>query len=176
MIIEMLKNSETGMTKQEIASKLRSKSIRHANFYIDQMMTLKQVVRVDELLYMHPDVAYKNTDIDAFADALREVLYEGNAIKEGRVVQEKMNYKLKKNLPIAFYLGFASHFEDKGFFRKKGLLGRSEIPYNSITDLVHSCCRGISDFSECRQRVAEVADITQEKLTAVYNLMDKLEK
>ena len=51
VIINLLKNSKYPLTKQEIALKLKSKSIDHASFYLDKMMKNGDVVRIGYATY-----------------------------------------------------------------------------------------------------------------------------
>jgi hypothetical protein len=62
VIIKVLNESKVAMTKQEIAERLRSKSIAHAAFYINNLMEEGKVVRVDNMVYTTPEKAFSNMD------------------------------------------------------------------------------------------------------------------
>jgi hypothetical protein len=54
IIINALNNSAYSLTKQEIADLLRSKSLKHASFYLDRMSDEGSVVRIDYMTYTTP--------------------------------------------------------------------------------------------------------------------------
>ena len=65
VIIKVLNESKSAMTKQEIALLLRSKSKGHASFYINNLIEDGKVVRVDQLVYTTPEKAFGTMDTDA---------------------------------------------------------------------------------------------------------------
>lgn len=141
VIIEMMKRNEKPLTKPEIANLLKSKSLNHAGFYLDEMINSGTVVQVDRMLYTIPELAYLNIDLNEYIDAIDELLYQQAKPVEPSVFREELNFYFSKSYSKYFYSSIARLYaERQGWFRKHNLYSASEIPFKNLNTAFDNIC------------------------------------
>jgi len=141
VIIKVLSESKVAMTKQEIAERLKSKSIGHASFYLNNLRDEGKVVRVDKMVYTTPEKAFNNIDIKAVMQVIREILNIKNVIVEADVFREYVNMEL--NLSYSKYIYAAlvnTQLNELGWYRRNMLFSKSPIPYKNLLDMCKQLC------------------------------------
>ncbi len=141
VIIKVLNESTVAMTKQEIAERLKSKSLGHAGFYISNLMQEGKVVRVDKMVYTTTEKAFSNIDTDAVMQVIREILNVENVIVEADVFREYVNMEL--NLSYSKYIYAAllnTQLKELGLYRHNTLFSKSPIPYKNLLDMCKQLC------------------------------------
>lgn len=141
VIVKVLGESNIAMTKQEIAERLRSKSIKHASFYLENLMEEGKVVRVDKMVYTTPENAFKNIDTKAVMKIIQEILKIKNIIVEADVFREYVNMEL--NLSYSKYIYVAlinTQLNELGWYRHSTLFSKSPIPYKNLLDMCKQLC------------------------------------
>lgn len=142
VIIKVLNESKVAMTMQEIAERLRSKSSRHAKFYISNLMEEGKVVRVDKMVYTTPEKAFSNIDFKAVMHVIREILNVKDVIiVEADVFREYVNMEL--NLSYSKYIYAAlvnTQLKELGWYRQSTLFSKSTIPYKNLLDMCKQLC------------------------------------
>jgi hypothetical protein len=141
VIIKVLNESKVAMTKQEIAERLKSKSARHASFYLNNLREEGKVVRVDKMVYTTPEKAFRNIDTKAVMQVIREILNVKNAIVEADVFREYVNMEL--NLGYSKYIYAAlvnTQLKELGWHRNNMLFSKSPIPYKNLHDMCKQLC------------------------------------
>ncbi|MDX8400409.1 MAG: hypothetical protein R8K20_09205 [Gallionellaceae bacterium] len=141
VIIKVLNESNVAMTKQEIAERLRSKSINHASFYLDHLMEEGKVVRVDKMVYTTPENAFKNIDSKAVMQVVQEILNIKNVIVEADVFREYINMELNLSYSKYIYAALVStQLKELGWFRHRTLFSKTLIPYKNLLDMCKQLC------------------------------------
>lgn len=141
VIIKALNESKVAMTKQEIAERIRSKSIGHAGFYLSGLMEEGKVVRVDKMVYTTPEKAFSNIDIKAVMQVIREIINVRNVIVEADVFREYVNMEL--NLSYSKYIYAAlvgTQLKILGWHRHSTLFSKNPIPYKNLVDMCKQLC------------------------------------
>ena len=103
VIIEAMNRSFKPLTKVEVASLLKSKSIGHAGYYLDQMLEEGSIVQVERMLYTTPQLAYKNIDLNIYINSINDILCEYLKPVEPSIFKEK----LKISTILGLLLGLA---------------------------------------------------------------------
>lgn len=87
VILLALNNSNNPMTKQEIAERLRSKSLKHANFYLDMLLNEGSVIRVDYMTYSTPDKIFDNMHLTEITTQLKQFIDNTDKIIESSILE-----------------------------------------------------------------------------------------
>lgn len=141
VIVKVLNESKTALTKQEIAERLRSKSKNHATFYINNLMEEGKVVRVDNLVYTTPEKAFKDLDIKAIMQVIKDIMGISNIIVEADVFREYVNMEF--NLSYSKYIYAAlvkTQIKELSWYRNGNLFSKTAIPYNNLIDMCKKLC------------------------------------
>jgi hypothetical protein len=141
VIIKVLSESKVAMTKQEIAERLKSKSLGHASFYLNNLREEGKVVRVDKMVYTTPEKAFSNIDTNAAMQVIREILNVKDVIVEADVFREYVNMEL--NLSYSKYIYAAlvnTHLKELGWYRHNMLFSKYPIPYKNLLDMCKQLC------------------------------------
>lgn len=142
VIIKVLNESKSALTKQEIAERLRSKSTKHATFYIHNLMEEGKVVRVDNMVYTTSEKAFKDLDIKAIVQIIKDIMSLSDIIVEADVFREYVNMEL--NLSYSKYIYAAlvrSQIKELGWYRNGNLFSKTILPYNSLIDMCKKLCK-----------------------------------
>ena len=163
VIVEAMNRSLKPLTKPEVANLLKSKSIGHAGFYLEQMLADGTVVQVERMLYTTPTLAYKDIDINIYINAIDEILQEFSKPVEPSIFKEKLNLRFSKSYSKYFYASIARLYcEKKGWYRKKGLYSINEIPFNSLKAVLDISCGIDKSINENIAAVENYVAITRE--------------
>lgn len=141
VVIKVLHESKVAMTKQEIAERLRSKSLCHAGFYLNNLMEEGKVVRVDQMVYTTPEKAFSNIDTEAIMQVIKDIMSISNIIVEADVFRESVNVEL--NLSYSKYMYAAlvkTQIKELAWYRNGNLFSKKTIPYNSLIDMCKKLC------------------------------------
>ncbi len=141
VIVEAMVRNEKPLTKPEIANVLKSKSLNHAAFYLDELIDSGQVVQVDRMLYTTPELAYKSINLNEYIDAINKLLHEHGKPVEPSIFREELNLCFSKSYSKYFYSSIARlHAERQGWFRKHNLYSVSEIPFKNLNAAFDKVC------------------------------------
>ena len=88
VVVQALNQAKSAMTIHEIAERLRSKSTRHARYYINELMEKNKVVRIDNLMYSTPEKAFKDIKSDEILSIIKKLMYSTNKIVEADVFRK----------------------------------------------------------------------------------------
>lgn len=141
VIIKVLNESKTALTKQEIAERLRSKSTKHATFLLNNLMEEGKVVRVDQLVYTTPEKAFKDLNVNAIMQVIKDIMRISDIIVEADVFREYVNMEI--NLSYSKYMYAAlvrSQIKELAWYRNGNFFSQKPIPYNSLIDLCKKLC------------------------------------
>ncbi|MDU9353275.1 sigma factor-like helix-turn-helix DNA-binding protein [Klebsiella sp. 141153] len=141
VIIEAMNNSDKPLTKPEIANLLKSKSLAHASFYLDEMIERGSVVQVDRMLYTTPACAYKNIVIDDYVAALHDLLLHFGKPVEPSIFKAQLNMQFERSYSKYFYASLARlNAKANGWHRKHSLYSVTEIPFSNISSAMDTHC------------------------------------
>lgn len=164
VIIQALKRNKKPMTKVEIASLLKSKSINHAAFYLDQMMKNQQVVQVDRMLYTLPELAYEDIDMELFLEKIQFVLKLKGKPVDPSIFEVELNQLLNQTYSRYFYASIAKKYsQERGWFRSLNLYSMTEIPFKNLMDAIAQICSPSLTIDENCQKLQQRIAITREK-------------
>jgi len=163
VIIAAMNNSRQPYTKPEVANLLKSKSLGHAAYYLDGLIEDGRVVQVDRMLYTTPDKAYEKIDVDAYLDALQDVLVKYGKPVEPSIFKLELNERFSKSYSKYFYASIARLYsKSKGWQRKHSLYSMNQIPYRNLKDVVRNVCDFNLSVSENIDSVQKHIAITAE--------------
>ena len=141
VIIKVLNESKVAMTKQEIAERLRSKSLGHAGFYLNNLMEEGKVVRVDKMVYTTPEKAFGNIDTQAMMRVIQDIMSISNIIVEADVFREYVNMELNLSYSKYFYMALVKiHLKELAWYRSNTLFSKKPIPYKNLLDMCKQLC------------------------------------
>lgn len=163
VIIKKMNSLKKPLTKPEIASLLKSKSARHASFYLDNLIEEGKVIQVEYMLYTTPDVAYKDIDINQYVGAISELLKKYQKPIETSIFKTELNKKFSKTYSKHFYASIARlHCKQEGWFRTQSLFSITEIPFESIKDVLDYVCKSDLSVEENILLIRKEIEINQE--------------
>ena len=163
LLIDKLKESPEGYTREELAGFIASKSKRHVSLYLSEIVAEGLAVRVSMNRYMNPEQAYKNINLNEFQLCLNEFLDTAPTLKHISAVTEFINKKLGLALDGDFYGGLISYMKDQaGWFRRRSIVSKTPIENDSATDVVKSLADTRLSLDENHSRVSAVLDIPRD--------------
>ncbi|MCK9635802.1 MAG: hypothetical protein M0R41_05960 [Methylobacter tundripaludum] len=162
VIIKALNESKVAMTKQEIAERLRSKSLGHAGFYINTLMEEGKVVRVDNMVYTTPEKAFGNMDVKAIMQVIQDIMSTSNIIIEADVFREYVNMELNLSYSKHIYVALVKNqLKELTWYRNSTLFSKNPIPYKNLLDMCKQICTpGLSNNENAKalQRAVWLTD------------------
>jgi len=141
VIIKVLNESKVAMTMQEIAERLRSKSTRHANFYIHNLMEEGKVVRVDKMVYTTTEKAFSNINTKAIMQVIKDIMNVPNAIVEADIFREYINMELNLSYSKYIYASLVkTQLKEIKWYCNNTLFSKRTIPYKNLADVCRQLC------------------------------------
>lgn len=141
VIIDAMNNRDKPLTKPEIANLLKSKSLAHASFYLDDMIEQGSVVQLDRMLYTTPACAYKNIVIDDYVAALHALLLHFGKPVEPSIFRVQLNMQFERSYSKYFYASLARLYaKAQGWHRKHSLYSVTEISFSNISSAMDMLC------------------------------------
>jgi hypothetical protein len=141
VIIKVLNESKVAMTKQEIAERLRSKSLGHAGFYLNNLMEEGKVVRVDQMVYTTHEKAFGNMDTNAIMRVIQDIMSTSKNIVEADVFREYVNMELNLSYSKYIYIALVkSQLKELAWYRNNTLFSKKPIPYKNLLDMCKQRC------------------------------------
>ena len=171
LILALLNGENGAMTKAEIAGRLRSKSIRHANFYLSKMIDNGEVIRIDNMMYTTPEKGLRDVDTEGILSHMKNILSNSDKIVEIDTFRKNINSAMNLSYTKYFYSAVgminAARFSWK---KRHNLFSTSEIPYNSLAAAFVSICDlSLSNLKNC-ERIRNEFLITDESVAiAIQN-------
>jgi len=163
VILQAMSINKKPMTKPEIAALLKSNSIGHASYYLDEMMGDEQVVQVDRMLYTTPEIAYKEIDLLRYIAGINEILLNEHRPVDPSVFQHKLNNDFNETYSKYFYSSIAKNNHKKNsWHRKQNLYSLHDVQYNNLTDAINKHCKSDFDTNTNFKRLSEFIAITRE--------------
>ena len=136
VIMKVLNESKVAMTKQEIAERLKSKSVCHAGFYINTLMEEGKVVRVDPMVYTTTEKAFVNMDTNAIMEVIKDIMSSSNIIVESDVFREYVNMELNLSYSKYIYASLVKiQIKELAWYRNGSLFSKESIPYKNLLEV-----------------------------------------
>ena len=169
VIIETMSQNIKPLTKPQIANLLKSKSLNHASYYLDEMIESGKVVQVDRMLYTTPDLAYRNINLDEYIAAINSLLEKYSKPVDPSIFKEELNSHFSNSYSKYFYSSIARLYaKRKGWFRKHNLYSTHEIPFKNLNMAFDNVCN--INMSVDKNISAIQAHIAIDRQTAVISL------
>lgn len=149
VIIKVLNESKVAMTKQEIAERLRSKSLGHAGYYLNNLMEEGKVVRFDQMVYTTTEKAFNNMDTKAIMEVIKDIMNISNIIVEADVFREYVNMELNLSYSKYIYMGLVKTLlNELAWYRNNTLFSKKPIPYKNLQDMCKQLCNSEQSKNE----------------------------
>ena len=157
------------LTKPQIANLLKSKSLDHASYYLDELIESGKIVQVDRMLYTTPDLAYKDIDLDKYLIVINNLLQSYAKPVDPSIFKEELNSYFSNSYSKYFYSSIARLYaKRKGWFRKHNLYSTHEIPFKNLNVAFDSVCNINSSVDENISAIQ--ANIAIDRQTAIISL------
>ncbi|MHA6613165.1 sigma factor-like helix-turn-helix DNA-binding protein [Photobacterium damselae] len=170
VIIEAMNNSDRPFTKPEVANLLKSKSLGHASYYLDDLIEVGSIVQVDHQLYTTPMKAYRNIDLPVYLDYMQNILEKCAKPVEASIFQQMLNPLLSASYSKFFYASIARCFAaERGWYRAHGLYSIEPIQFNNLTDAVNTFCEIDDPVKVSIEHLQEHIAITEENASTVIH-------
>mgnify|MGYP001061430086 CR=1 FL=1 len=141
VILQSMRQSQGPLTSNEVAQLLKSRSSRHAKFYLNELMVTNQVVQAERMLYTTPEQAYENIDLNAMQQAIASVLRHHDKPVDPSVIQDELNARLGETYSKYFYGSLARYLVQYGHWhRRHSLFALQPISFASLTDAINTLC------------------------------------
>ncbi len=141
VIIQALNQASGAMTIREIAERLRSKSVRHAQFYITNLAKEGNLIRIDRMMYTTPEKAFKNVNKGEILEVVKDIMNSSELIVDVDVFRERVNQELNLSYSKYFYAALVkTELKKLKWYNKYSLFSTESIPYNSLYDISKQHC------------------------------------
>jgi hypothetical protein len=171
LIRNLLTKSTGAMTKAEIAERLRSKSIRHANFYLGQMIEDGEVIRIDNMMYTTPENGFRNVDTHGILMHMGRILSSSDKIIEIDIFRKHINAAMNLSYTKYFYSAVGTMSAGEFSWKKRhNLFSTREIQYGSLTTALTIICDPSLSNLENSEKIRKEFLITDDSLAiAIQN-------
>ena len=171
VILEAMRRKRTPMTKAEVAQLLKSRSLKHASLYINEMMLANQIVQVDRMLYTTPELAYEKIDLAAMQQAIETVLRRHEKPVDPSVIQIELNMRQSEAYSKYFYGSLARYFSQlQCWYRRHNLFSLHPISFASVTEAIDLSCDMNTSMELNIERLSQNIAITDEAAKiSIYN-------
>lgn len=182
-ILNLFKESGSPLSRNDIATKIRSSSINHASFYINQLIEKNEIVRIDDLRYTTAKRAFFNANTKELIDDIFEKLIEYQKPVEIGVITSFLNNKYHFNYHKAWYLHLCRNQASllkSTIYTYHNLISLNELSDISIhTEIRHLIEMGenINEFERIYEKIS--AKIVVEKIQvrhAINNIRREIAK
>jgi hypothetical protein len=161
VVVQVLNQAKGAMTKPEIAERLRSKSLNHASYYLNELMEENKVVRIDQLMYSTPEKAFKDVNFDEILPIIRKLIATTSRIIEVDVFREAINRELNLSYSKYFYSALiGTKVKEFGLHRINNLVDTKPIEFKNLQDICRSVCLPSLSNSENIRQIREMVWIT----------------
>lgn len=103
-ILEWFRSESKPKTRDDIAKVIRSGSVNHASFYINELIDQGTLVRVDYTHYATPEYAFKDAPLETVFSIAKNVVGQALRPVEIGIIVEKCNAKLHLSKTKAWYM------------------------------------------------------------------------
>lgn len=161
LIVEVMNKSKAAMTISEIASRLVSKSVGHASFYLEKLMFSGEVVRVDSFMYTTPEKAFQNVDTDSILCMIDDVLIDSGRPVECDIFRLKINRQLNLSFPKYFYASLAFlNIDQFAWHRSGNLFSVEEMEFQTLKAFIEKYCDRHESNEENLNRLRKYMEVT----------------
>ena len=161
VIIKVLNESKVAMTKQEIAERLRSKSLGHAGFYINTLVEEGKVVKVDKMVYTTTEKAFSNMDTQAMMRVIQDIMSISNIIVEADVFREYVNMELNLSYSKYIYVALVkTKLKEFVWYRNSTLFSKNPVPYKNLLDMCKQLCNSELSINENAKALQQAVWLT----------------
>ena len=141
VVLKALSQASECMTIQEVAERIRSKSIRHANFYIYNLINKGKAIRIDKMMYTTPENAFKNVNKGEILQIAKEIMNSSGLVVDSDVFREHINLELNLSYSKYFYGALIkTEIKKQKWYSKHTLFSTEPIQYNSLYDITKQHC------------------------------------
>lgn len=168
VVVQALEQSKGAMTKLEIADRLRSKSLRHATYYLNELMENNKVVRIDQLMYSTPEKAFEGVNLDDVFPIIQKLTASTNRIIEVDIFRRTINLELNLSYSKYFYAALIGvNAKELGLYRINNLVSAIPIEFKNLQVICRSICQASFSNSENIKKIREIIWITDSVVNKV---------
>jgi hypothetical protein len=161
VVVQALNQSKGAMTKPEIAKILRSKSLNHASYYLNELMEENKVVRIDNQMFSTPEKAFKDINSDEILSIIKKLMYSTNKIVEADVFRKYVNRELNLSYSKYFYAALVGlNLKELGWHRTNNFISNTPLEYKNLLHVYKSVCQQSLSNAVNISRVKEILWLT----------------
>lgn len=161
VVVQALNQSKGAMTKPEIADRLRSKSLNHAGYYLNELMEENKVVRIDNQMFTTPEKAFKDINSDEILSIIKKIMHSTNKIVEADVFRKYVNRELNLSYSKYFYVALVSlNLKELSWHRINNFVSNTPLDYKNLLHVHKSVCQQYLSNAENILRVREILWLT----------------
>lgn len=161
IILNKISRSKVPVSTDVLASSIKSKSICHANLYLNNLLKKNKIVRVGRNQYSTPNTAFSGINKEKILAEIEHVLRSTKKIVELDLFREKINLKYDYSFSKYFYGSFISYYSQS----EKSLVG-----IKKINNFVSNHPFKISTFSEL------IEAFTFNKVVYIEDIISKIKE
>lgn len=169
VIIEAMIRKEVPITKAEIAGLIKSKSLGHASFYLESMLSSGKAVQIDRMLYTVPEVAFKDIDLSLYECEMQKIMNKDTRPIDPSWFQYCLNKYFSDFRSRQFYNAIARYLSiSNSWNRAHSLYSILEIQFSNLNAACDLLCDEKLGRQENADKIrAEIAITKDYALTAV---------
>lgn len=161
VVVQALNQSKGAMTRPEIAERLRSKSLNHAGYYLNELMEKNKVVRIDNLMYSTPEKAFKDINSDEILSIIKKLMHSTNKIVEADVFRKFVNRELNLSYSKYFYAALVGlNLKELSWYRTNNFISNNPLEYKNLLHVYKSVCQQSLSNAVNISRVKEILWLT----------------
>ncbi|MEZ9628061.1 hypothetical protein AB4304_00970, partial [Vibrio breoganii] len=168
---QLFASSEKPLDKAYVASKIRSQSVGHASFYLDQLLTKGIIVRVDESSYQLTEKAFSSLNIKSIILAAADIIEKEDRVIELGVIQKLLNQRLDQDINKYLYLSLLKTYNKEYGFNwhfAYNLVSKKETRFESLIDLCRTLLSEVDSFDNAKSVVEQYCLIDESRLRVVF--------
>ena len=145
-------------------------SLRHATYYLNELMENNKVVRIDQLMYSTPEKAFEGVNLDDIFPIIRKLTASTNRIIEVDIFRRTINLELNLSYSKYFYAALIGvHAKELGLYRINNLVSALPIEFKNLQVICRSVCQESFSNSENIKKIREIIWITDSVVNEVLH-------
>ncbi len=162
VIVQALSRAKGAMTIYEIAEVIRSKSMQHAHYYLQELIKEEKVVHIDRTMYTTPEKAFENVNVSEIMGLIMKLMHSTNKIIETDIIKEHINTRLNLSYPKDFYSALIGiNIGKYNFHRARNLFSDRPLKYKNLQQVCCEVCFEEATKSENIKRISEIVWLTK---------------
>ena len=168
-ILDFFRKEGRPLDKKDVAAIIRSQSVNHAGFYINELMEDGLLIRINNTQYDLPERAFADASVTLIFEIAERLLNRAEKIVETGVIASDCNTRLHLSYNKVWYFSLLRHFAErlgKSWHFSGTLISTEPLPYRTLAAMVRSTYQPEDSMEQITEKMRQQLMVDN---TTLYN-------